>query len=115
MSELRNAGTGRAAVAGIHAEPKTGKLPNGIKRFLTDAAFPIEISLPNGAVVRSRTGEPAVIVALRNNNALRAASSLNEMRIAEAYVNGDIEIAGDLLRAFELRKLLVDHSVLVYL
>ena len=52
-------------------------------------------------------------IILKNSDALKAISSLNEMRIAESYLRGDIDLEGDLIHGFELRNMLIDSSPVV--
>ena len=60
---------------------------------------PFEIILPDGAVQRFGQGNPSFLVTLKNRQAVRAVTSLDEGRIGDAYVAGDIDIDGDMLRA----------------
>ncbi len=50
---------------------------------------------------------------LRNERALRALRSLDEGNIAEAYLQGDIDLEGDMLKPFALRASLDDRHPLV--
>lgn len=50
-----------------------------------------------------------------NETGLNAVSSLDETRIAEAYINSDIEVEGDLMEVYKLREVLVDNHWLFYL
>ena len=59
--------------------------------------------------------EPAFRVVLHNQRAVSALSSFDELRISEAYLDGDIDIDGDLLAAFRLRGELTDKHPLLYL
>ena len=52
-------------------------------------------------------------VGLRNERAFRAIRSLDEGNISEAYIHGDIDIEGDMLKPFELRASLDDRHPLV--
>ena len=58
-------------------------------------------------------GEPEFQVGLRSERALRAIRSLDEGNIAEAYLRGDIDLEGDMLKPFTLRKLFDDRHPLV--
>jgi cyclopropane-fatty-acyl-phospholipid synthase len=53
-------------------------------------------------------GEPAFAVYVRNGAGSRALASLDELAIAEAYVRGDLDIDGDVVRAMGMRSLLSD-------
>ena len=74
---------------------------------------PFSIALPDGEKRTLGEGEPEFHVALRNERALRALRSLDEGNISEAYLQGDIDIEGDMLKPFTLRGLLDDRHPLV--
>jgi cyclopropane-fatty-acyl-phospholipid synthase len=71
------------------------------------------LQFPDGSIRNFGDSTPQFKVVLRNPDALKAAASLNELRIAEAYLNGDIDLEGDLLRSFELRKTFGDTSAII--
>ena len=72
--------------------------------------IPFEIRFPSGAAHRIGNGEPTFEIAMVNERGLRALASFNELSIGEAYMNGDIDIEGDLLCALKLRSLLSDNN-----
>jgi cyclopropane-fatty-acyl-phospholipid synthase len=74
-----------------------------------------EIRLPNAASLRAGTGEPAFRVVVGNERGLSAIKSLDEVRIGEAYLNGDIDLEGDLVAALNLRGKFTDRHPLFYL
>jgi len=74
-----------------------------------------EIRLPNGPLLRAGTGELAFCVDVRNERGLSAIKSLDELRIGEAYMNGDIDLEGDLVAALNLRGKFTDRHLLFYL
>src|SRR4029078_12962403 len=57
--------------------------------------------------------KPEFHVGLRNERALRALRTLDEGDIAEAYLQGDIDIEGDMLKPFALRASLDDRHPVV--
>jgi cyclopropane-fatty-acyl-phospholipid synthase len=57
------------------------------------------------------TGAPDFDLHIRNENGMRALRSVSELRIADAYVRGDLEIEGDVVKAMWLRDLLSDRNV----
>jgi cyclopropane-fatty-acyl-phospholipid synthase len=81
-----------------------------------DALFArFESSLPCAFRVRSAAGEwtfgpgePAFAVTVRNARGERALRSLDELWICEAYVRGDLELEGDVVRATWLRSAFSD-------
>jgi len=54
-------------------------------------------------------------LAVHNQRGKSALVSLDEKRIGEAYLDGDISLEGDLLAAFDLRTRLTDSHILAYL
>ena len=57
-------------------------------------------------------GTPSFSVRLNNRNAVRAITSLDQVTFADAFLAGDIDIDGDMLRPFELRQSLGDRHPL---
>jgi cyclopropane-fatty-acyl-phospholipid synthase len=88
-----------------------------LKRRLAHPGAPtFDLETPDGAVHRLGAGPvPSFHVWIRNASAVRALASLDEPSIGEAYMNGDLDFAGDFLAALDLRKFLSDshwlHSV----
>lgn len=76
-------------------------------------AVPFEVTLPDGRLQRFGTGNPSFHVTLKNDRAMRAISSVDEGRIGDAYLAGDIDLEGDMLRPFELRTAMKDFHLLV--
>ena len=76
-------------------------------------ATPFSIELPNGEKRNVGGGQPEFHVSLRNERALRALRTLDEAEIAEAYLHGDIDLDGDMLKPFALRAELDDRHPLV--
>ena len=76
-------------------------------------ATPFSIELPDGEKRNLGDGKPEFHVNLRNQRALMAVRSLDDGNIAEAYLHGDIDIEGDMLRPFALRVHLRDWHPLV--
>jgi cyclopropane-fatty-acyl-phospholipid synthase len=64
----------------------------------------------NGSAKPIGQGEPAFELHVRNDNGIKALRSMNELAIAEAYVRGDLEIEGDIIRAMWFRNLLSDDN-----
>jgi cyclopropane-fatty-acyl-phospholipid synthase len=74
---------------------------------------PFTIELPNGKERNIGQGEAEFHVGLRNDRAIRALRTLDEGDIAEAYLQGDIDLEGDMLKPFALRAALDDRHPLV--
>lgn len=60
-------------------------------------------------------GEPAFNLVFKNRNSVSALTSMDDTRIIEAYMAGDIDVEGDLLKTFELRGIFKDFHPLRYL
>ncbi|MCJ7527018.1 MAG: class I SAM-dependent methyltransferase [Methyloceanibacter sp.] len=78
-----------------------------------DLATPFSIELPDGEKRNVGQGKAEFHVGLRNERALRALRTLDEGNIAEAYLQGDIDLEGDMLKPFGLRAHLDDRHPLV--
>jgi cyclopropane-fatty-acyl-phospholipid synthase len=86
---------------------------DGIARAFAKADVPFEMSFPDGALRRFGQGAPSFSVRLHNRNAVRAITSLNQIKFADAYLAGDVDIEGDMLRPFELRRTMGDRHPLM--
>jgi cyclopropane-fatty-acyl-phospholipid synthase len=80
---------------------------------LNGFATPFSIELPSGETRKVGEGEPEFRVGLRNERALKALRTLDEGDISEAYLHGDLDIEGDMLKPFTLRAFLYDRHPLV--
>ena len=56
-------------------------------------------------------GEPEFDLYIRNDDGMRALRSLEELRIADAYVRGDLDIEGDVVKAMWMRNYLDDRNL----
>ena len=74
---------------------------------------PFTVELPSGESRKVGDGEPTFMIGLRNERALCAVRSLDEGNISEAYIHGDIDLEGDMLKPFDLRQSLDDQHPLV--
>jgi cyclopropane-fatty-acyl-phospholipid synthase len=72
-----------------------------------------DVVLPDKTVQHFGPGSPSFRVTIRNNRGLRAIRSIDEGQIGDAYLDGDIDIDGDMLRPFELRGAMKDFHPLV--
>jgi len=86
-------------------ESMTPSLPYG-------TAFEVEFG---GEPLRIGAGEVKFRVAINNQQGVAALGSLDEKRIGEAYLDGDITVEGDLVAALGLRAGLTDCHPLIYL
>lgn len=78
-----------------------------------DVGTPFSIELPDGEKRKLGQGDPEFCISLRNERALRAIRSLDEGNISEAYLSGDIDLEGDMLKPFKLRQHFNDRHPLV--
>ncbi len=67
------------------------------------------------ALQRIGDGPPKFRLCVNTNRGMSALVSLDEKQIGEAYLDGDIDIQGDLVAALELRTRLTDSHPLAYL
>jgi cyclopropane-fatty-acyl-phospholipid synthase len=81
-------------------EPALGKLRS--------AALPLVIEMPGGRKETIGEGEPILKVRIHNDRGLAAVGSLKELEIVDAYLDGDLDLEGDLLAGMKLREVLRD-------
>lgn len=74
---------------------------------------PFSIELPDGEKRTVGEGKTHFEVSLRTSRAVKAVSSLDEANIAEAYLQGDIDLDGDMISPFALRSSLDDRHPMV--
>ncbi len=78
-----------------------------LRRLLDNAGISCELILSSGRVVRVGASPPAF--ALRFHTHRPFGRGLGERGIAESYLDGEFDVEGDFLRAFDVRTQLVDH------
>ena len=61
------------------------------------------VKLPDGELVSFGVGAPQFRVVVKHRRALATFASLDEGRIADAYMAGDFDVEGDLMAALECR------------
>jgi cyclopropane-fatty-acyl-phospholipid synthase len=101
----------RDETATATAPTKPGFLGRFAAQF-ADVATPFEVAMPDGATQRFGKGTPVFRLTIKNRNGVRAVSSLDEGRIADAYLAGDLDIDGNMLKPFELRGSMKDFHLL---
>jgi cyclopropane-fatty-acyl-phospholipid synthase len=69
------------------------------------------VHLPGGAMMHIGEGEPEFDLSIHNEAGMAALRSTSELRIADAYVRGDLDIQGDVFKAMWLRDLLDDRHL----
>ncbi len=109
--------TATANVSSVSAAParqSTGLVDRILSRF-TQSQTPFEIVFPDGRRKSFGDGPPSFTLTLRNRQALRAFASMDEGRVGDAYVAGHVDIEGDMLRPFEVRRSMGDRHYAVTL
>ena len=112
MSQNIEASEDRAALRASTGVERYSPLGRFAGRFAR-TSVPFEVTLADGSVQRFGNGAPSFGVTLKNDRAMRAIMSVDEGRIGDAYLAGDIDIEGDMLRPFELRQSMKDFHLMV--
>jgi cyclopropane-fatty-acyl-phospholipid synthase len=92
--------------------------PDRLARLIQKHVFgdrvkiPLEIRLWGGRTYRFGAGEPAVKILVKDHKGLSALRRLDELRICEAYMNGSLDVQGDMLGFASLRPGLHDRHPL---
>jgi cyclopropane-fatty-acyl-phospholipid synthase len=118
MSELSPAAAAGVAMGDPPLPPLVGALRrrHAELRVGDGPARPFELLLPDRAAQRiGGGGEPAFSVRIVTDKGLAAMAAFDELAVAEAYMDGDLDIEGDLLAALKLRPVLADPHPLKYL
>ena len=82
-----------------------------LRRFtghFANVSVPFDLKLPDGSVVNFGKGTPKFHIHAKTKGALRALASLDEGKFGDAYVQGDIDMDGDMLAPFALRGTMKD-------
>lgn len=93
--------------------PSTGAGGGLLERLLSRLGRPpvaFGVELPNGTRGRIGTGPPAFHLRIHNAAGLAAVRSLHQLRIADAYIGGDIDIEGDFMAAMSLKESFSDRT-----
>jgi cyclopropane-fatty-acyl-phospholipid synthase len=90
----------------LPARPALGaKLAARLQHILEEV--PCDVVLPSGERLHFGKGAPRFTVTIRNERAI--ARSVDEFALAEAFVNGDFDIDGDMMTFFDVRTRLTHH------
>jgi cyclopropane-fatty-acyl-phospholipid synthase len=79
------------------------------------AGTAFEFALPGRPLRRAGEGVVKFRVTLHNEKAVEALKSLDEMRVGQAYLFGDLSIDGDLVAALDVRNTFTDRHPLAFL
>ena len=107
--------TGRTAPAVPEALSEYSPAPSQLRRLearVYASSKAIIVTLPDGRRFRCGKGPIVAEINLTNSRAIWALGSLNEGNIAQAYLDGDLDMTGDFLQLLELRSLLSDRHYL---
>lgn len=77
--------------------------------------IPFELDIKGSHVYRFGDGEPAVSFRVNDGNGLAALCSFDELKFCEAYMSGSLDIAGDMLKLPDFRRILSDRHPFSYL
>jgi cyclopropane-fatty-acyl-phospholipid synthase len=86
-----------------------------LKRFaqaFANSPIAFDVVLVDGNVQHFGPGKSEFSITLKNRNGWRALTSMDQGKFADAYVAGDIELDGDMLRPFALRNIMGDSHIL---
>ncbi len=86
---------------------------NGFLDRIGPIDTPFSIKLPDGNQRTVGEGDPRFHVDLLTERAVKALGSLDEANFAEAYLQGDIDIEGDMISPFALRASMDDRHPVV--
>ncbi|MDH5391718.1 MAG: class I SAM-dependent methyltransferase [Gammaproteobacteria bacterium] len=67
-----------------------------------------KVRLPNGRILSFGDGEPEFILTVHDDNALSAILAFDELRFTEAYINGGLDIEGQIWAVINCRESLRD-------
>ncbi|HET9531239.1 MAG TPA: class I SAM-dependent methyltransferase [Blastocatellia bacterium] len=106
----------KLAAAGIEGFEPSARLKrilgSAASGLAPDTAFDLEL---DGGRLRVGAGQVKFRVVIHNRRGVSALSSIDEKRMGDAYLDGDISIEGDLMAALDLRTSLTDRHPLLYL
>ncbi len=115
MTEISSVTSETAAQPGVLKPAAKSAKPSLLGRFAAqyaDISTPFEVILPDGRTELFGKGAPTFTLTIRNDNGLRAVTGLDEGRFADAYLAGDIDLDGDMIKPFELRGSMKDFHLL---
>jgi len=81
-----------------------------LTRQLSRSPVAFRVRTPSGTTLVG-TGAPEFDVIVRNDRGMAALRSASELRIADAYVLGDLDLEGDAIKAMWLRDYLSDRNI----
>jgi cyclopropane-fatty-acyl-phospholipid synthase len=94
--------------SGLGTPGKGSRGSRALARLLAGTGVPCEVVLPSGEAIRCGDGPPKFRVIVHDDRVLRRA--FDELALAGAYVEGAIDLEGDLWSIFEVRRLMQDRA-----
>jgi cyclopropane-fatty-acyl-phospholipid synthase len=105
--ELDKRETTAIAKKTVTTRPPREVLGRLMDRFGSLVDVPFRVELWDGTSYRfGGEGEPAFRIIANNKRGLMALKSLSEIKMCECYMAGDLDLEGDILRIFDLRRLM---------
>ncbi len=104
-------------ISSIQTKPRSSETSiSGPMRFLlrrftghfANVSVPFDLKLPDGSIVNFGKGAPKFHIHAKTRSALRALASLDEGKFGDAYVQGELDMEGDMLAPFALRGTMKD-------
>ncbi|MDJ1181905.1 class I SAM-dependent methyltransferase [Roseofilum casamattae] len=85
------------------------------ERLASQVKIPFEISIFDGSSYHFGSGRPQFEIKINDRNGLLALSQLDECRLCEAYMDGSIDIIGNMLEVMSLQSAFTDSHPLHHL
>jgi cyclopropane-fatty-acyl-phospholipid synthase len=105
----------RTAAADLERLPEYSPAPPRLRHLaerISASLQSVVVTLPDGRRFLCGQGRIVAEINVRNSRGIWALSSLNEGNIAEAYLEGDVDMVGNFLQLLELRSFLSDQHYL---
>lgn len=93
--------------------PLAERVLDRFSAHFSESKISFDIVMPDGSVRHFGPAASSFRVSLKSKRAVRALASLDEGRFGDAYVDGEIDIDGDMLAPFALRSSMADFHPLV--
>jgi cyclopropane-fatty-acyl-phospholipid synthase len=84
------------------------------RRIAATGAPTFAIRMMDGSLRSFGNGAPVFTLVIRDKRAAAALASADKLAVADAYVDGSLDVEGDFERAFEIRQSLSDRHPLAY-
>jgi cyclopropane-fatty-acyl-phospholipid synthase len=99
----------------ITGDTRVTRLAQKVRNRLNNKIdIPFKIRLPDGGNFRVGDGEPTFTITINDHNGLTAITRFDELHFTEAYINGSLDIDGDIWGVIGCREALRDIHPLHY-